>query len=397
MRDVWNNYRSTILMLIGVVIGGVLGFVLPESVPYLSPVGDIFMNILFVMIVPMVFFSVSSSVCNLTSQSALGKTLGAMVGTMVGLMLLMAGLAYALMAVFPPVSEGLMAGDLVSTAESKDVGNLIVDAFTVKDFAMLFSVKHVLPLMVVAIIFGCAVALTHQEKVAHALEKTNGIVVKMMDIVMKAAPVGLGCYFAGLMAESGDMLAEGYGKLVLLYLAVAGLVYVLLLPLLVWFSTGRMGLYWKEIIKPSLMAISTLSSSACIPVNIEATKRMGTDNLLAESVVPIGTQVFKLGSVMTCVMKIMFVMLLMGGNIYSMEAFAVIIGVALLASMVMGAVPTGAGTAELFICSIIGADPSMVGLLMVFSTIVDMPATLVNVSGNTVLPAVVNRITRQAK
>ena len=63
--------------------------------------------------------------------------------------------------------------------------------------------------------------------------------------------------------------------------------------------------------------------------------------------------------------------------------------------MVVGAVPTGAGTAELLICSIVGADPKMVGLIMVISTLVDMPATLLNVNGNMTATMVIDKIMRR--
>lgn len=396
MNEIWKNYKSTILLLIGILVGGTLGWLFPQSAVVLGPIGQIFMNLLFVMIVPMVFFSVSSSICNLSARSALGKTLGVTFGLMLGLMLLFSCLTYFAMLVYPPVEAGTMLGEVVQSAEKKSVGELIVNAFTVSDFAMLFSVKHVLPLMVVAILLGWAVARLGNQKIARALETGNAIVMQMMNCVMLLAPLGLGCYFADMMAGSGDMLVSGFGKLLFLYLILTVVIYVVVYPLLAVFAQGRGGFaaYWKSILKPSLMAISTLSSSACIPVNIESSQKMGADRVLAESVVPIGTQLYKQGSVVSGITKVMFVMLLSGQAVNTPEAFLVIVSVSLLASMVVGAVPTGAGTAELFICSILGADPQMVGLLIVISALVDMPATLLNVTGNTVLPVAVNRWVR---
>ncbi len=397
MMEIWENYKSTLLLLIGVTLGGMIGWLWPGTVVVLGPIGRIFMNLLFVLIVPMVFFSVSSSICNLSSRSALGKTLGATFGLMLGLMLLMAFLTYMAMLAFPPVERALLAEDLGETGTSASVGDLIVDAFTVSDFAMLFSVKHILPLMVVAILMGWAVARLKNLRIARALEIGNSIVMQMMDCVMIVAPLGLGCYFAEMMASSADMLASGFGRLLLLYIVVAGLVYVIVYPAIVWVSRGKggIGIYWKNVLHPSLMAISTLSSSACLPANIQAAKQMGAEDALAESVVPIGTQLHKEGSVISAVTKVMFVMLLSGRAVDTPEALFVILGVSLLASMVVGAVPTGAGTAELFICSILGVDPQMVGLLIVISTLVDMPGTLLNVTGNTILPVVVAKIVKK--
>ena len=151
--------------------------------------------------------------------------------------------------------------------------------------------------------------------------------------------------------------------------------------------------YIKAILPPSLMAISTLSSSATMPVNIRSSQHLGVQPAMAESIVPLGTQLFKMGSFIGCVMKTAFVMLLMGQDLFTAENFVVLMGISILSSVVVGAVPVGAGSGELLICSILGADPSVVGVLIVLSTIIDMPATLLNATGNTILPAAIERLT----
>ena len=91
-------------------------------------------------------------------------------------------------------------------------------------------------------------------------------------------------------------------------------------------------------------------------------------------------------------MKTSLVLMLMGIDIMSLQQALLVLGIALVASVIVGAVPTGAGSAELFICSVLGADPQVLGLLLVFSTLIDMPGTLLNVNGNTLLPVLVKRI-----
>ena len=94
-------------MLLGVVLGGVIGGLLPASAAYLKPIGDIFMNILFVLIVPMVLFSVASSICNLSEQRLLGKTLLSVIGVMLAMLLLGGMLTFAGRRIYSPVSEEL--------------------------------------------------------------------------------------------------------------------------------------------------------------------------------------------------------------------------------------------------------------------------------------------------
>lgn len=393
MKEFWKNYKSTLLLLLGIVLGGITGGVWPASAPFLKPIGDIFMNLLFVLIVPMVLFSVSSSISNLNARSVLGRTLGITTLLMVLMMLLGAVMAYCAVLLYPPVEDGVLSGMSASGAEERSIGELVVGSLTVTDFCMLLSVKHILPLMLVSGLLGWAASKMETDKVAMALQGGCDLVMKMMDQLMLLAPIGLGCYFAGMMAEGSLSLLSGYGRFLTLYLILTAVVYFLVNPLMALIAMGVKGQsrFWSAILQPSLMAISSLSSSACMPTNIAAVKKMGVSPELADSIVPLGTQVYKFGSVISGVLKVAFVVLLCGQDITSPEMAFVVVGVGLLSSVVVGAVPTGAGTAELLICSILGVDPTMVGLLMVLSTLVDMPGTLLNVTGNTTLTILANR------
>ena len=395
MKQLWNNYKSTIILLLGVSLGGVIGGLIPASAAYLKPIGDIFMNILFVLIVPMVLFSVASSICNLSEQRLLGKTLLSVIGVMLVMLLLGGLLTFAGMRIYSPVSEELLGSVSSVRQEQQSVSQLFVDAVSVPDFGMLFSTSHILPLMVIALLLGYAASKLSNKGVSHFLEQGAAVVMQMMDGLMFFAPIGLGCYFAGVMADGSGAMLAGYGRFMLLYVVLSLIVYLLILPLMSLFSVGGKGMkqYIKAILPPSLMAISTLSSSATMPVNIRSSQHLGVQPAMAESIVPLGTQLFKMGSFIGCVMKTAFVMLLMGQNLFTIESFVVLMGISILSSVVVGAVPVGAGSGELLICSILGADPSVVGVLIVLSTIIDMPATLLNATGNTILPAAIERLT----
>lgn len=394
-----SSYKSSILLLLGILIGGTIGVIWPTSAVVLQPIGDIFMNLLFVLIVPMVLFSVASSIQGLTQRKVLGSTLASVITVMVLMVAVVALITLAGIRLYPPVGDDFAGGAQAFTADAtgqRSIGQLIVDAVTVTDFCMLLSVKHILPLMLVSGLLGWAVAKMQQPRLAEMLNSGCALVMKMMDTLMLVAPFGLGCYFAGIMADGSMALLTGYGRFVLLYLGVALVIYLLLYPIAIFIASGRDGLrrFFPSLLPPSLMAVSTLSSSACMPCNIHAAKQLGADPEVADAIVPLGTQIYKLGSVISGVMKVAFVMLLCGHDVTTFSAALLMLSVGVLSSVVVGAVPVGAGTGELLICSILGADPAMVGLLMVTSTLIDMPGTLLNVSGNTVLPLLTDRLRR---
>ncbi|MBR3647542.1 MAG: cation:dicarboxylase symporter family transporter [Paludibacteraceae bacterium] len=397
MKDFWSNYRQTLLLLGGIIIGGSLGFFVPAAAPYLKPVGEVFMNLLFVLIVPLVFFSVSNSVASLTRRSMLGKMFGVSASVWILMLLVASTVTYLTTLVVNPIETGadLMAdGVELAPSQAQNIGELIVNTLTVSDFQDLYSIRHILPLMLVAVLMGIAAAKLKTNAVCEFFENANELTGKALELLMVVGPVGLGCYFAAVAADMGGMLVVGYGRMLLTYCVLTLLFFGIVHPLIAWFSIGNGGMkgYWKTVLTPTVTAVSSLSSSACMPANMTACKQLGVQPDVAEATIPIGTHLFKFGSGVACSFKVMFVFLLTGQSIADPTSACVIIGLAILASMVVGAVPTGAGTAELLICSIVGADPRMVGLIMVISTLVDMPATLLNVNGNMTATLLINKV-----
>jgi len=275
---------------------------------------------------------------------------------------------------------------------------MLVRAFTVPEFLQLFSRENLLPLIVFSMILGFAVSVAGPsgEKVAGGLKAGLDVTVGMVRIVMLAAPVGLGCYFADTVGRLGGQLLGGYLNAFLLYLAVAAVVFFGVNTLYMFLCGGWNGVrsFWKGILTPALTAVATSSSAACLPVNIEAARGMGVSGGIADSVIPLGTNLHKDGSVMGGVVKVLFLLTLFGVPYVSFGKFLLVIGIAILVGAVMGAVPTGGMTGELLICSLLGFPPEMAAALMVISTVIDIPATLLNSTGNVVAARLVDRLLR---
>lgn len=392
MKKFWQNYKSTILLLIGVIIGGLLGLYCPAVVPWLKPIGDIFLNLMFVLIVPMVFLSMASSMCTLHKGNMVGTVLGKALLLFVGLGVVSSLLTYIGCRLYAPID--ITSGTWqIAARESQDLGALISGALTVSDFWMLLDKKHLLPLIVMAVLTGLAVAKAGDkgERMAEWLQSANAVVMQIVKMIMIVAPVGLGCYFAEVMSQMGAQLVSGYARTVALCVVVMCVLYFVVNPLLVLLCRHKQGLqsYMRHILPPSIMAIATCSSSATIPVSINATKQMGVDERIADAVIPLGTNIFKQGSIMTGTIKIVFAMLLSGMTIQSPVSCLTIIIIAIVAACVVSAVPSGAMTGELFICAMLGVDPQVVGILVVIATLLDMPGTLMNVTGNVTVAAAI--------
>jgi Na+/H+-dicarboxylate symporter len=396
MSNLLQNYRSTILLVLGLLLGALLGIFLPSAVPYIKPIGDIFLNLLFILIVPLVFFSIATAIYNLKQRQMVGRVLGITMIVFIVLGLIAGILTYLGCIVFNPM-DATMPQWSNTTFEKQNAGELLVNTLTVSDFNLLLSKSHILPLIVFALLFGLAIASLGEKgkPMARFIESGNMVIMQIMELIMKLAPIGLGCYFASIIAQLGTQVLTGYMRMLLLFCALTLLVYFVLFPLCIYFVCGKnqLKLFFKHILSPSLTALATCSSSACMPINIISCKRMEVKDEIAETVIPLGTNMFKIGSIMNGVLKVIFAMALVGMSYESLSAGTIVVLLAFLSATVVGAIPSGGMTGEIFICALLGIDPQLVGVLMVVATIVDIPATLLNSIGNITATTLINKLT----
>lgn len=396
MSKVLENYKPTILLVVGLLLGALVGAFFPTAVPYIKPAGDIFLNLLFILIVPLVFFSISTAIYNLKQRQMVGRVLGVTMVVFVVLGLIAGILTYLGCIAFNPLDSTIPQWSN-TTFEKQSAGELLVNTLTVSDFHLLLSKSHILPLIVFALLFGLAIASLGDKgkPMARFIESGNMVIMQIMELIMKLAPIGLGCYFASVIAQLGAQVLTGYMRMLLLFCALTLLVYFVFFPLCIYFICGKnqLKLFFKHILSPSLTALATCSSSACMPINIISCKRMEVKDEIAETVIPLGTNLFKIGSIMNGVLKVIFAMALVGMSYHSLSAGAIVVLLAFLSATVVGAIPSGGMTGEIFICALLGIDPQLVGVLMVVATIVDIPATLLNSIGNITATTLINKLT----
>lgn len=401
MKTFWKNYGDTLLLLLGLLVGGVIGAVWGDGAHVLQPVGALFLNLVFVLVVPLVFFSVAQSMVVMRRSGVIGKVLGTALLTFFCLSMAVGILSYAGMSVWNPFAHitaaaegGLQGGSLL--AGSVNWADALVSTFTVNDFPLLFSREHLLPLILFAALFGLAVALLGQkaDTIGRFIEEGGTVIMKMMGLIMKLAPVGIGCYFADIIGDLGGQIVGDYLEVFLVVCAVSAVCYLILFPLLARFCGVPLSRYWKEMIPLSAAAVGTCSSAACLPLNLTAAKNLGVSEKTADGVIPLGTNLHKLGSVIVSVAKVLFALYFFGGMTGGIGTAALVVGLAWLESIVVGAIPVGGMTGEILICAVLGLDPAFAATLMIIATISDIPGTLLNVSGNLLSSLIVHRVVK---
>lgn len=406
MNSFLKNYGSTLALLAGLVAGGIIGITSSAAALAIKPVGDLFLNLIFVIIVPLVFFSIAASIYNMRESNMLGRVLGWVIVIFAGMSVIAALVAYTGCLIYNPaggIDQSKLLGSLSEQVSgcSSSFGDIIVSALSVPDFNLLLTKSNLLPLIIFAALWGYGTSAAGEKgkAIAGFINSGTEVVMKMMSIIMTLAPVGLGCYFAGVVNEVGSQFLGGYVRAFVLYIAILVVFFFGINSIYVLIARGGGGLkaYWKNMIAPSITAVATSSSAATMPVSIEAAKKMGVTPAIADAVIPLGTNIHKDGSVMTGVIKAAFLMCLFSRNLTDPGTALAIIAVAIISAVVLGAVPSGGMAGEIFICSMLGFSPEMVGIIIVLGTLYDLPATLLNSSANVVGAILVDAATGKKK
>lgn len=398
MKNIWKNYKQTIILLGSILLGAIIGIVFGEKATILKPFGDIFINLMFIVIVPLIFLTITSAIIKVDNTKRLGK-----IFSRIFIVFIIMSVIAVFIGVLSTYSIKLVdTGDTTAIKELLDYDTVIdkdlsilertVSLLTVGDFSELLSKNNIIAILVFAILFGFAIKMGKEkgEKVKEVILSLNDVVINLIKIIMYYAPIGLGAYFAALIATYGNSIAIGFFKTFIIYTVVCILVYIFLYSFYAYLGGGKKGLklYWKNILPPTATALATCSSAASIPVNVDATKKMGVSSDIAEAIVPLGTSFHKEGSVIGSVFKIMFLAYLfeMTPSIWS------VVGVSLVATLLISAIPVGGGTiSEMMILTMMGYPVAALPILTIIATIIDAPATVLNVVGDSAASILVAR------
>ena len=405
MKNILKTYKSVIILLAAIIIGTILGMALKENAAVLKPFGDIFLNLLFVTIVPLVFLSITTSISKIKQPKRIGKIMITIIATFVVMSLIsvLVGIVSTYSFKLVDTEDGAQirasleedSGETSSTETDEKEPTILdrtVSALTVTDFSKLLSKDNILPLVVFSILFGVAIKMAGEkgETIQKTLESAYEVTLKFVQLISYYSPIGLGCYFAVLVGTYGSAIAVGYAKTFIIYTLVSIVFYIVIYSIYAFIAGGKKGLitFWKNIITPTAVALATCSSAAAIPANTETAKKIGVPDDIAETTVPLGTSFHKDGSIIGSVFKIMFLVCLFGTNASIFQ----VIGVALVANLLVTAVPIGGGTiSEMMIISMMGYPVAALPILTMIATVIDAPATVLNSVGDSAASMLVAR------
>lgn len=395
-KSFWLNYRFPIILLISIGIGSTLGVFMGEDALIFKPFGDVFINLMFTAVVPMVFITISSAVGNMLNMKRLGKILGNMFLVFFITGIFAAAIMFTVVTIFPPAEGVNIVMDSSVQLEEILLGEQIVKAITVDDFVGLLSKANMLPLIVFSILFGFCVSIAGGEDntIAKILNSLSDIFMKLISIIMLYAPIGLGAYFASLVGEFGPQLLGAYAKAMLVYYPVCVLYFIFAFIAYSYFAGGKLGVRtcFKNILPPAVTAFATGSSIATLPVNLKAAEKMGVPKDIREIVLPLGATMHMDGTCLSSVLKISFLFGIFGQEFTGIDTFLTATLISVLGGVVMSGVPGGGLIGEMLIVNLYGFPPEAFPIIATLGFLVDPIATMINASGDSVASMMVTRL-----
>lgn len=382
---------------IAAVAGIAFGLIVGEWASNLKFVGDLFIRLIQMSIVPLVMASVIVATGSMSGKGA-GRLALRTFGWMIGFSIVAALLAWGLSTFIRPGAGMAFEGELDpalqdSVSETTTGWQDTVLAFVSKNIFEAMSTASMVPIIVFALLFGAAlngyVAKTGNRLVLSFFDQLQQIVLAMIRLVMYIAPVGVFCLLAALTGDVGFAVVTT----ALSYLGTTLLGVVILLTLFVTIVALRTGLSpWRlprKLAEQTAIAVTTTSSAVTYPTVLRnAVEKVGISPRVANFTLSVGLTMGSYGAVLNYMIVVMF--LGQAGDV-SLSSGQIVLGMALAVLLNMGTitVPGGFPVVAMFLATSLGLPFEAVGLLIAVDWFTGIFRTFLNVNGDTLVAMLV--------
>jgi proton glutamate symport protein len=400
-------------ILIGMALGLVWGLsaeplgLIEFTTNWIKPFGTIFINSLKLIAIPLIIFSLIDGISNLSDVSKLSRIGGKTIGLYIGTTVIAVTIGLVLVNLIQPgkflstekreeLSKAYASDINTSISSAHDVKNdgplqVLVDIVPDNIFGAVSSNSNMLQVIFFAILFGVAMILANPEKISPVkafFHGANEVILKIVDLIMRCAPVGVFALLASLNIDTQLMTALSvYGLNVVLGLAtMVFLIYPFILKI---FTKMPYLKFLKGILPAQILAFSTSSSAATLPVTLEcAEKNLGVSDQISSFVLPLGATINMDGTSIHQGISAVFIAQAFGLDLTLGQQLTILM-TAVLSSIGAAAVP-GAGIIMLIIVlEAVGIDPTGLALILAVDRPLDMMRTAVNITGDSAVATII--------
>ena len=414
MKKLALHWKILIGMALGVVVGIILSLIEGGDTfigNYIKPFGTIFINLLKLIAVPLILASLIKGISDLKDTSKLSQMGGRTIVTYLITTLTAVTIGLILVNVIQPgksistdtrleLVEAYSSDTKekqVAAAKQQESGPLqaLVDVVPSNIFLAASNNRNMLQVIFFALFFGIGMILLPEKKVKPVkkfFDSFNDIILKLIDLIMLAAPYGVFALLAALVVEAPSLeLFQAlalYAITLLLGLALMIVVYIIIVRV---FTNKKASFFMKGIAPAQLLAFSTSSSAATLPVTMECVEEnLGVDKEVASFVLPIGATINMDGTSVYQGVAAVFIAQAFGLDL-SLSAQLGIVLTATLASIGTAAVPSAGIVMLVIVLAQAGIPEAGLALIFAIDRPLDMCRTIVNVTGDAAVSMIVGK------
>ncbi len=411
-------------VLIGFVLGAVLGLivhvyavdapVVHDIITYATkPFGQIFLNLLFMLVIPLMFSALVLGVGELGDIASLGrlgwKTLSytaAVTGMAVAIGLLMVNLIQPGLHMDPALvqkamaSNAIKAGEIVSSGHQLNAVDLIVNIVPHNVIAAVIDDKQTLGVVFFALMIGIGLVMTPSaatQAFKNALQGLFEIAMRLIGLFIRLAPYAVACFMFNLSAQLGLDVLVSLSWFVATVVGALALHMFVVLPLWVRFM-GRMSprRFFRDSQEAILTAFATASSTATLPVTL----RVAEENLMlprkvSRFVLTVGASANHHGTALFEGVTVLFLAQVFGMHLALLQQ-VMVLGLCILGGIGTAGIPSGSLPVIAMICGIVGLPPEGIGIIIGVNSFLDMCRTALNVTGDLATAVVVSERSGEA-
>lgn len=386
-------------IIAGVILGGLVGSLFPETGVSLGFLGTLFLNALKMIVIPLIIVSITLSIMSMENFGRLGLKTIAYFAVTTGIAVTIG--IFVVNIVHPGAGTAVLSGEMpemVKSKESMSIIDILVEEFVSPNLFNSAADFDILPLIIASILFGAAFASlgTDKKPLVEIFSLLDRAIMKIVHWIMLFTPIGIFSLIAERIGIAGGgsqvyHLAMELGKYI--FSVVLGLFIhgVIVLPLILFLFTRRSPLrYVSKMGKALLTAFSTASSSATLPLSMEAVvEEAKVSPRVGRFVVPMGATINMDGTALYEAVAAIFIAQSFGIDLSIIE-MVIIFFTATLAAVGAAGIPEAGLVTMVLVLRAVGLPLEGIGLLLAVDWLLDRFRTTVNVWGDCIAAAVID-------
>lgn len=391
-------------VFLGFGLGIALGLIFQKDILFIQPIGDLFLKLIQMIVIPMVFLSIISGIASIGDIGKLRRLGTRVLGFYIVTTVLSAVIGLIVAHIMQPganfpTNQIINTGEPIKAAEPMTVSQTILSMIPTNPLEAL-ATGNLIQVIVFAVFIGIAITILGSQvtNVKRVIDDANLIMFKITDIVMKVTPYGVAALVACSVGQYGLSIFNILGKFILThYIGAFSVVFIMYVFIIKYIAKISLKDFFTKITEVWLVAFSTTSSSGTLPVTMRVTEeKFHVKDELASFSLPIGATINMNGIAVYYAVTVLFVAQVYNVDLTLMQQVMFIFMTTLISIGTPG-IPNSGIVLTIMLLTTMGLPIEIMGMIVGIFRLIDMIHTALNVTGDVVSTLAVARLEHMYK